>query len=200
MKTDQEIVTEVKRGCQESFSELVFRYQKPLLGVSLRFMRNLQMAEDVVQEAFFKAYEKIDTFEGRSSFKSWLYQITVNTAKNKLRLKKRVYISSHRVCLATPPEAESDLVNYSVSEWVKLLIDHLPFKQKTALVLRIFDDMSFKEIAEVMDCPYDTAKANYRHALLKLRKIIGGDKEIKQWTVGYKEREVEFKGFLMEAE
>jgi RNA polymerase sigma-70 factor (ECF subfamily) len=61
-------------------------------------------------------------------------------------------------------------------------VDRLPFKQKTALVLRVYEDMSFAEIAEVMECPYDTAKANYRHALLKLKETFEAQSELRKWT------------------
>ncbi len=199
MKTDMELIEEVKKGNRFMFSILVRRYQKPLLGVSIRFMRDLQLAEDVVQEAFIKAYKNLKSFEGRSSFKSWMYKITINTAKNKLRIKKRVQIGIHQVCLAKDSEAEDRLIAQDVKKSVKALIDQLPLKQKTALVLRVFDDMSFKEIAGIMKCPYDTAKANYRHGILKLRRIIGSNSELRQWAVAQEDQEIEFKGF-MEAE
>lgn len=61
-------------------------------------------------------------------------------------------------------------------------VDKLPLKQKTALVLRVYEDLSFNEIADIMECPYDTAKANYRHALLKLRQTFEAQEELKNWT------------------
>ena len=61
-------------------------------------------------------------------------------------------------------------------------VDRLPFKQKTALILRVYDDMSFAEIAEIMDCPYDTAKANYRHAILKLKDTLNNKSDLQAWT------------------
>jgi RNA polymerase sigma-70 factor (ECF subfamily) len=67
---------------------------------------------------------------------------------------------------------EAHLHRASVFEMLKSEIDGLPEKQKQAISLRVFDDLSFKEISEIMDCPYDTAKANYRHALLKLKSKL----------------------------
>ena len=61
-------------------------------------------------------------------------------------------------------------------------IEKLPFKQKTALILRVYEDLSFAEIATIMQCPYDTAKANYRHALLKLKETFEKQTELRQWT------------------
>ena len=181
-KTDQQLVEEVRAGHRASFSELVKRHQRGLLRLSVRFMKDLDIAQDVVQEAFIKAYEKLNMFEGRASFKSWLYQITVNTARNKLRENRYDFSDIDDVQLSVAPIAERSLIHLAVSDMIQLEVDRLPFKQKTALVLRIYDDMSFAEIAEVMQCPYDTAKANYRHALIKLKEVFETQSELKKWT------------------
>ncbi len=181
-KTDQELIEEVRAGQRASFSELVKRHQRGMLRLSLRFMKDLDAAQDVVQDAFIKSYEKLNMFEGRSSFKSWLYQITMNTARNKLRENRHDIFDIDDVQLSVLPIAESRLVHVAVRDMLQVQVDSLPFKQKTALVLRVYDDMSFSEIAEVMQCPYDTAKANYRHALLKLKEVFETQDELRKWT------------------
>ena len=181
-KTDLQLVEEVRNGQRASFSELVKRHQKGLLRLSMRFVKDLDIAQDVVQESFIKTYEKLNSFEGRSSFKSWLYQITVNTARNKLREDRYDFSDIEDVQLGVDPQAETSLVHRAVGEILNAEVEKLPFKQKTALVLRVYEDMSFSEIAEVMECPYDTAKANYRHALLKLKEVFEDRAELKTWT------------------
>ena len=181
-KTDQELIEEVRAGHRASFSELVKRHQRGMLRLSMRFMKDLDTAQDVVQDAFIKSYEKLNMFEGRSSFKSWLYQITVNTARNKLRENRYDMTDIEDVQLSVAPIAEMKLVHVAVRDLIQVQVDRLPFKQKTALVLRVYEDLSFTEIAEVMQCPYDTAKANYRHALLKLKEIFETQDDLKKWT------------------
>lgn len=181
-KTDLQLVDEVRNGQRSSFSELVKRHQKGLLRLSMRFVKDLDIAQDVVQESFIKTFEKLNSFEGRSSFKSWLYQITVNTARNKLREDRYDFSDVDDVQLGVDAQAESALVHRAVGEILNAEVEKLPFKQKTALVLRVYEDMSFSEIAEVMECPYDTAKANYRHALLKLKEVFEDRAELKSWT------------------
>lgn len=180
--TDLELVEKVKAGDRRSFSELVKRHQRGVLRLSLRFVRDLDTAEDVTQEAFIKAYEKLNSFEGRASFKSWLFQIAVNTAKNRLREWKRETVDINDVQLAVDAEAETSLVHGAVADLLQKEVEKLPFKQKTALVLRVYEDLSFNEIAEIMECPYDTAKANYRHALMKLKETFETTEELKNWT------------------
>lgn len=182
LKTDQQLVEDVRNGDRTAYSELVKRHQKGLLRLSMRFMKDLDQSKDIVQEAFIKAYEKLNLFEGRSSFKSWLYQIAVNGARNKLRENRYHFTDVNEIEIGTMTTAESDMVHQVVADSLMKQVDLLPFKQKTALVLRVYEDMSFAEIAEIMDCPYDTAKANYRHGLLKLKEVFEKNTELKSWT------------------
>ncbi len=182
VSTDLELVESVRGGNRKAFSELVKRHQKGLLRMSLRFLKDMDAAEDVVQESFIKAYEKLNSFEGRSSFKSWLYQITVNTARNKIREYRHETTDIEFVQLSVGAIAESNLVHTAVKDLIQYEVDKLPLKQKTALVLRVYEDLSFKEIAEIMECPYDTAKANYRHALIKLKQSLEQRQDLKSWT------------------
>ena len=169
MKADQTLVEEVIQGDRAAFSELVRRHQRDLLRLALRMTRDLEAAEDIVQDAFIKAYQKLDTFEGRSSFKSWLFQIAVNNAKNRLRRMRPDTLELESLNLSVGPIAHDTLEDRGLHEMLREEVERLPERQRMALSLRVFEDLSFKEIAEVMGCPYDTAKANYRHALLKLR-------------------------------
>ena len=187
MKADLELVEDVKRGQVIAFSQLVERHQRALLRLSLRFMKDLELAEDVVQEAFVKAYKKIHLFEGRSSFKNWLFQIAANTAKNRLRTFKVVPTSLENVELMIPAQAQEDLEHVDLKQLIREYVDQLPERQKMALILRVFEDLSFKEIAKIMDCPYDTAKANYRHAILKLKKEFKNNELLKNWEFQVKE-------------
>lgn len=181
-KDDLQLVQEVKAGDRKAFSTLVRRHQKGLMRLSLRFMKDADAAEDIVQESFIKAYERLNSFEARSSFKSWLYQIAINTAKNKLRSRAENSVDIENVHLGIAALAETSLIHSTIADMIKKFVDELPDRQKTALVLRVYEDLSFKEIAEIMDCPYDTAKANYRHALLKLKSDMEAHEDLRNWT------------------
>lgn len=183
VRTDIELVADVKKGSRSAFTELVRRHQRGLLRIVLRLTRELPLAEDIVQETFIKAYEKMDLFEGRSSFKSWLYQVGLNTAKNRFRSRPQEEFTTDVLQGGVDAGAERDLVKGDMARLLRTEVDLLPERQRIAITLRVFEDLSFKEIAQIMNCPYDTAKANYRHALLKLRETFelqmgkGGDLE-----------------------
>lgn len=183
MKADGDLVEEVKRGNVLAFSKLVERHQRALLRLCLRLMRDLPRAEDVVQEALVKAYQKIHLFEGRSSFKNWLFQIAVNTAKNKMRSYRGNTVNIDDIEVIVESQAQQNLENIDLRDFINQHVDSLPEKQRTALILRTFEDLSFKEIAKIMNCPYDTAKANYRHAIVKLRQLLANDKEASDWNI-----------------
>jgi RNA polymerase sigma-70 factor (ECF subfamily) len=182
MKTDLQLIQDVKRGEKKSFEVLMQRHDKFLMKVVVRMTRDLDAAEDIVQDAFIKAYKRLSLFEGRSSFRSWLYQIAVNTARNKFRKHSRETLTEEDVEVAVESRCESQMMALDVRGILQGEIEKLPDRQKTALTLRIFEDLSFKEIAELMECPYDTAKANYRHALLKLKERLEGNVLLKGWS------------------
>lgn len=197
---DFALVARVREGDRKAFSDLVKRHQKGVLRLAVRFMKDMDAAEDVAQESFIKAYERLASFEGRASFKSWLFQITVNTARNRLRERRDGMTDVDQVPLAVPARAESSLVHGVIVDLIQKHVDTLPFKQRTALVLRIYEDLSFKEIAEIMKCPYDTAKANYRHALLKMKEELSQNQELKSWSFETDNIWIELTKHTMEAE
>lgn len=182
MKQDAELIQDVLSGNKQAFETLIQRHDKFLMKVVVRMTRDLDMAEDVVQETFIKAYKRLNLFEGRASFRSWLYQIALNTTRNRFRKNQRETLGVENMEVAIDGEIENHMVSKDVRTLLQEEIEKLPERQRMALSLRVFDDLSFKEIAEIMQCPYDTAKANYRHALLKLKARLEGNSALKTWT------------------
>jgi len=172
MKADIDLVREIKGGDRSAFSELVTRHQKAIYRLALRFTRDHGTAEDIVQDSFVKAYQALGSFEERSSFKSWLFRIAINTSKNRLRAHGQDDVDIEDVTIAVESRAEEDFEYKETQGFITDMVQKLPERQRLALTLRVFEDLSFQEIAQIMDCPYDTAKANFRHAVLKLKKVL----------------------------
>lgn len=171
---DFDMVRAIQLGNIQLFSNIVKKYDKALLRVVGRYIRDRGLVEDVVQEAFFKAFQHLGKFEFRCSFKNWLYKIAINTARNKLRTLK-VTENIDDIVIVELCQIEGNMIVEEVKVLLRSLIDQLPEKQKQTLELRVFQDLSFKEVAQLMNCPYDTAKANYRHAMLKLKEHFRKD-------------------------
>ncbi|MBY0385269.1 sigma-70 family RNA polymerase sigma factor [bacterium] len=166
---DTDLVYEVQNGNRTAYTKLVKKYEKLLFRLIVRFVKDEELARDVMQEAFLKTYMSLARFEHKCSFKNWLYKIALNTARNKLRsLRESENIEDVvilDVCLI-----EANMLRQEILEKLRSVVDTLPEKQKQALELRVYQDLSFKEVSVLMNCPYDTAKANYRHAMLKLKE------------------------------
>lgn len=169
---DSEWIEKIRVGESQAFSMLVTKYQKLTVRLAYRFVKDIGLAEDVAQDSFLKAYQHLDSFESRASFKSWLFQITVNTAKNKLRDRFMQASPIEDAPVGVAPSAETTLQKKTTGKYLNALIDQLPDRQRTAVVLRVYEDLSFQEIATIMACPYDTAKANFRHGLLKIKREV----------------------------
>lgn len=181
-KTDLELVQDVKNGDKKSFEEIMVRHEKFLMKIVVRMTRDMDAAQDIVQDAFIKAYKRLHLFEGRSSLRSWLYQIALNTTRNRFRKGSRETIGTDGMDLAVEGEMENRMIALDIKGILQGEIEKLPARQKAALELRIYEDLSFKEIADIMECPYDTAKANYRHALLKLKERLEDNTSLKNWS------------------
>ena len=133
MEADLNVLERVKNGDLNAFSELVLKHQKSLLRLALRVVGDLTAAEDVVQESFIKAYQKLESFEGRSSFKSWLFQITLNTARNKLRGKRYDSVDIDLVHVAVESMSESKMIHTDLEKAINDEVAKLPNKQRMAL-------------------------------------------------------------------
>jgi RNA polymerase sigma-70 factor, ECF subfamily len=174
---DYDIIKEIQSGNRGAFNLIVKKYDRPLLRIVTKYVRDPELAKDILQEAFFKTYQSLSNFEFRCSFKNWIYKITLNTARNKMRSFRNTE-NIDDVVIAEACMIESDLLHEEVLARLKSLVESLPEKQRQTLELRVFGDLSFKEVAVEMGCPYDTAKANYRHAMLKLREWLGENQPV----------------------
>lgn len=176
---DNQLVAQMQAGSHSAFTEIVKRYQKMVHRLALRYVKSSESADDISQEAFIKVYQKIHFFKGVSSFKSWLYRIVINTSKNWLRaqsLRETSDINSMMIADESNNQEEAELEQ--TNKIVQLQINRLAPKQRQAVLLRVYNDLSFKEIADQMACPFDTAKANYRHGLLNMRKAVLTSQEL----------------------
>lgn len=170
---EKSLVQSLQAGDRGAFEILVKLHYRSVYNMAFRYMGDHGGADDVVQETFLKAFNAIGSFRQESSFKSWLLRIAINTAKNSLRARDaRVTVDVEDVQLGYQHRDYNRMEEGQTAALLKVAIAKLPPKQRQALELRIFDDLGFKEIAEIMESPFDTAKANYRHALLNLKKIL----------------------------
>ncbi len=191
---DAELVARVQRGDRHAFDLLVLKYQRKIMRLLSRMIRDPAEIEDVAQEAFIKAYRALPQFRGDSAFYTWLYRIAINTARNWLATNKRhstqsfaqenaegeTFDESDNLTDNSTPESE--LASRQIAQTVNQAIEDLPEALRNAIVMREIDGMSYEDIAQSMNCPIGTVRSRIfraREAIsTRLRPILGhtGDK------------------------
>ena len=190
---DQQLVERAQRGDKHAFELLVAKYQRKLGRLLSRFIRNPTEVEDVVQEAFIKAYRALPSFRGESAFYTWLYRIGSNAAKNYLVSERRRpptttefdseeaegFEDAEQLRNINTPENE--MMSKQVAETVNKAMDSLPEELKTAIILREIEGLSYEEISIMMDCPIGTVRSRIFRAretiAERLRPMLGTDKD-----------------------
>jgi RNA polymerase sigma-70 factor (ECF subfamily) len=188
---DAELVARVQQGDKKAFDLLVLKYQRKIMRLLSRMIRDSSEVEDVAQEAFIKAYRALPQFRGDSAFYTWLYRIAINTARNWLASSGRRPSTPNALenedgetfnetdnlsDISTP---ESMAASREIAETVNAAIEGLPEELRTAIVLREIEGMSYEDIAQSMGCPIGTVRSRIFRAreavAARLRPLLGND-------------------------
>jgi RNA polymerase sigma-70 factor (ECF subfamily) len=186
MNSDQHLVKRTLHGDTYAFEELVKTYQNKVYMLAYRYMGNEDDANDMAQEAFIKAYRSLRSFKGDASFGTWIYRITTNVCLDELRRRKRKIVPiSLDEPLATldGDEIEREISDQSLaadviyekkefSQNIQLLLDEMKPEHKTVIVLRDIMELSYEEIAVVLDCSIGTVKSRISRARNILQKKL----------------------------
>ena len=173
MDEDLALINRTEIGEREAFDDLVRKHQKPLYAMLYRMVGNHEDASDLLQNAFVKAFTCLGLFERRSSFKTWLYQIAINLAKNVYRDRARIkQVPIDDVIIKRNPHTLENLIAGENRLLLRTTLADLPEKQRMTLMLRVQSEKKFEEIAGIMKCSVGTAKANYHHAVQKLKVLM----------------------------
>lgn len=177
--TDQQLVERVQRGDKRGFDILVRKYEHKVIKLISRYVKDPSEALDVAQEAFLKAYRALPGFRGESAFYTWLYRISINTAKNYLVSQGRrppttdieLIDAEHyngNAELRDSNTPESYLLKDEVEKTVVEALESLPDDLRTAITLRELEGLSYEEIAEAMACPVGTVRSR----IFRAREVI----------------------------
>jgi RNA polymerase sigma-70 factor (ECF subfamily) len=179
LKTDDgDLVKRFQNGDESRFNLLVQRHREEVYRLAFRFMRNHADADDVAQETFLRAYRSLGRFRGESSFKTWIYRIAVNTAYNYLNsphASRRAEIEADTPDESVEAEGLRRLEEKDLSRRLKRAVDRLPDRQRQTVILKVYQELKFREIAQVMNCREGTAKANFFHGMRRLKRELEAD-------------------------
>ena len=162
MSEERELVSSAAAGDAGAFEELVRRHAPRVRALCLSMLRDEAEADDAAQEAFLKAWRKLSSFGGESSFATWLHRIAANQCLDALRVRARR--RSEPLEAAPEPASPSGAAALEAADLAARLLAALPEDQRLALTLRELQGLSYEEIAAVMECSLDSVKARLRRA------------------------------------
>lgn len=166
------LIKKAQKGNDKAFLSLFQTYEQDLYRIAFVYVKNQNDALDVVQETAYRSFKSIKNLKEPKFFKTWLIRIAISCSIDMLRKRKKV--------IPLKPEYQESLTQ-DVKEDIDLeitlreLIEHLNEEEKGVIVLRFFEDMTIREVAETLDIPEGTAKSILYRALNKLRKNWKGD-------------------------
>ena len=183
---DAKLIAELKSGKLEAFDKIVERYQRKIYALSFNITRNQMDAEDVAQDVLLSIFRKIDTFQGKSAFSSWVYRITLNATYMKLRSKKKdKYVSLDEEYPAFnksgymfekpfdwSTSAESLLFSNETKEMIGKAVNLLPEKERVVFILRDVNGLSTEKAGEILGLSVPAVKSMLHRARLFLRKKL----------------------------
>lgn len=179
--TDEELVARSQTGDTESFNQLVRRWERPIYALAYRTLGREEDARDVTQETFLRAFRALPRFKGEAKFSSWLYRIALNLCRDWMRKDRRTPVVAvpdgveiEQLMTERPetPSVEDLAARAELSRTVAAAMETLPAEQRTAIILKEYDGLTFQEIADLMNCPLSTVKTRVYQGLNLLRKRL----------------------------
>lgn len=170
--SDEAAVLAVRAGNRDEFRVLVEKYSRAVFRLAYRMTGNQQDAEDVVQEAFLRAFKQLNRYESRSSFSTWLYRIAANYSLDLIRARRSTDAVEDVVLTEPTAGPERLLESVQVQETLDMALGSLTQQERTAFVLRHYEGLSIEEISGTLGINNNAAKHSVFRAVQKLRKAL----------------------------
>ncbi len=189
--SDAELIQEILKGSLNSFETLISRYETKAYNLALKLTRNPEDAEEVLQDVFVTLYRKLDSFEGKSAFSSWLYRITVNASFMKLRRQKRFKLNyaqevleeqlrRHAGDMQSLTVPNRTLERAELRAVLDLAIECLTPEYRTVFILRDVDGLSNQEVGDILDLSISAVKSRLHRSRVILRRKLRESVELMQ--------------------
>jgi len=171
---DRVLAERYRAGDRTAFTELVIRYQRPIYNAAFWVLRNAEDANDIAQDVFLKVAERLDDYDPRYKFFSWIYRIAVNASLNMLRRNGREESLDDDAELAAADSAnpERQLGDAQVAARVRSALMRLSTNDRMVLTLRHFSECSYEEIGEILDLDEKTVKSRLFEARRRMRGLL----------------------------
>jgi RNA polymerase sigma-70 factor (ECF subfamily) len=172
MNADINLIERYLEGDTAAIDELVIKYQKQIYALTYRMTKDIEDAKDLTQKTFIKALKGIRGFKKKSTFKTWLYQIAINTSINHLKQNRHEKAELEDSMAVENKGLLTAIIEEEKKGLIKEAMDKLPERQRLSVVLRVYDELSCSEAAEVMGCSEGAVKAHYHNGVKRLKEIL----------------------------
>jgi len=184
--SDEELMAQVARRDVQSFNIIFTRYYKQIFNFIRKSIYDHRTAEDITQEVFLRIFRSAGRFDPERKFSSWIYKIAFNEIKRYFAKASAKKTSSINEPLdpTTGGAERGDMIEYQgpgpemsaesekKTRQIRVLIETLPEKQRTVMILKVYQELTFEEISQILDCPLSTVLSRMRYAVKKLQKAI----------------------------
>ncbi len=182
---DNELIIQAKSGNDSAFEELIYRYDRSVLAIALKYVHDTDEAKDIYQEVFIRVYRGLKNFEMKSQFSTWLFRIATNVCLSyKSRSKKHLQQSIDEQIATEDDEvlkyelAEDEMdpgeimINLDLGDIIRRAVDSLSSKQRMTFILKHYEGYKIREIADMLNCKEGTVKKYLFDAIRNLRKKL----------------------------
>jgi RNA polymerase sigma-70 factor (ECF subfamily) len=167
-----ELITQAQQGDRGAFGELVHRHRVGVVNVVYRMCGDANLAEDAAQEAFIRAWKHLPNYRPRSPFRNWVYRIATNAALDVLRRERETVDVDDLPLVASGKGPEATLEGTERGERVREAVLALPEASRSVLVLREYEGLSYREIADTLGIPIGTVMSRLNYARNRLRESL----------------------------
>jgi RNA polymerase sigma-70 factor (ECF subfamily) len=171
-QTDNELIAQSLEGDASAFGALVLRYRRMVIGVAYRVCGDAALAEDVAQDTFIRVWDRLSTFRPQGNFRAWICRIASNRTIDALRRKKPTTDVEKAVLEAPGDQPETVALQSERAAAVRAAVMALPMHTRMAVVLREYEGLSYKEIADGLDIPIGTVKSRLNDARRRLKVAL----------------------------
>lgn len=190
MVDEKKLIKKIKQGDTDAFSQLVLLYEKKAINFTYRILNDLGDAQDATQEAFLRVFDKIDSFQGNSSFSTWFYTILNNICLDILRKRSR---QADTISIGQTdsndeeyelqiedlsPGPYEQLQKKNAMEALEKALSLLSDEHRTVIIMRDLNGLEYEEIAKILNVNLGTVKSRLSRARLALRKVLAENKEL----------------------
>ena len=185
--TDAQLVNNFRDGDIQAFNQLVERWQQRIHRLAYRYFSSHDEAMEITQKTFIKAYKRLHSLDDAEKFSPWIYRIANNLCRDEMRRAARRKstrldsLKSVRITNSIAANPEQSLRNSELGELLQQALSKLPYEQRIVVILKEYEELKFREIAEILEEPENTIKSRMYYGLKKLRGIF------EQWNINMEE-------------